>query len=109
LIPPIPRPWNSYLESDSSPDNIKDLLTTQWTYKTLLWFPLIPTNPVFDGTIFGCLNHFFYSLPIEATSDSHYILCGDVRRAWENLEQKLVWCQMHLAQNMPFPWYGQPP
>ncbi|KAG1881332.1 uncharacterized protein F5891DRAFT_1199601 [Suillus fuscotomentosus] len=109
LIPPIPRPWNSYLESDSSPDNIKDVLTTQWAYETRPWFPLIPENPVFDGAIFGCLNHSFYSLPIEPTSDGRYTLRGDVRRAWENLEQKLLWCQTCLAQNMPFPWYGQPP
>ncbi|KAG2075621.1 hypothetical protein BDR04DRAFT_1149956 [Suillus decipiens] len=27
MVPPIPRPWNPYLESNSSPDNIKDAFT----------------------------------------------------------------------------------
>ncbi|KAG1718991.1 hypothetical protein EDD22DRAFT_963485 [Suillus occidentalis] len=108
-IPPIPRPWNPALESDSSSDNIKDVLTTQWAYETRPWFPLIPTNPVFDGAVFGCLNHSFYSLPIESTADGRYILRGDVRQQWETLEHKLLWCQGRLATNMHFPWYGQCP
>ncbi|KAG1717222.1 hypothetical protein EDD22DRAFT_856274 [Suillus occidentalis] len=93
VIPPIPRPWNPALESDSSSDNIKDVLTTQWAYEMRPWFPLIPTNPVFDGAVFSCLNHLFYSLPIESMPDGCYILCGDVRRQWETLEHKLLWCQ----------------
>jgi hypothetical protein len=109
VIPPIPRPWNPALESDSSSDNIKDVLTTQWAYETRPWFPLIPINPVFDGAVFSCLNHSFYSLPIESTPDGRYILCGDVRRQWETLEHKLLWCQGRLATNMHFPWYGQFP
>ncbi|KAG2742036.1 hypothetical protein P692DRAFT_20703030, partial [Suillus brevipes Sb2] len=109
VIPPIPRPWNPQLESDSSPENIKDVLTTQWAYETRPWFPLIPTNPVFDGAVFSCLNHSFYSIPIESTPDGRHILRGDVRQQWETLEQKLLWCQGRLAANMHFPWYGQCP
>ncbi|KAG1775115.1 hypothetical protein EV702DRAFT_1199714 [Suillus placidus] len=66
-ITPIPRPWNPALESDSSPDNIKDALTTQWAYETRPWFPLIATSPDFSGAVFACLNHSLYSLPIEST------------------------------------------
>ncbi|KAG2045874.1 hypothetical protein BDR06DRAFT_1015224, partial [Suillus hirtellus] len=102
-VPPIPRPWNPVLESDSSSDNIKDVLTTQWAYETRPWFPLIPTNPVFDGAVFSCLNHSFYSLPIESTLDGRYVLRGDVRQQWQSLEQKLIWCQGRLATNMHFP------
>ncbi|KAG1889264.1 hypothetical protein F4604DRAFT_2015519 [Suillus subluteus] len=108
-IPPIPRPWNPALESDSSPDNIKDALTTQWAYETCPWFPLIATSPDFSGAVFACLNHSLYSLPIESTPDGRYMLRGDVRREWESLEQKLLWCSQQLAVNMHFPWYGQAP
>jgi hypothetical protein len=108
-IPPIPRPWNPYLKSDSSPDNIKDALATQWAYETRPWFPHIAAKPHFDGAVFGCLNHSLYSLPIASTPDGRYILREDVRREWESLEQKLLWCQQRLAVNIHFPWYVQPP
>lgn len=109
VIPPIPRPWNPVLESDYSSDNIKDALTTQWAYETRPWFPVIPQNPVFDGAIFGCLNHSYYSVPIEATPDGRYILRRDVREEWQTLEQQLTWCQGRLAVNMYLPWYCRLP
>lgn len=108
-IPPIPRPWNPYLESDHSSDNIKDALTTQWAYETHPWFPLIASNPHFNGAVFACLNHLLYSLPIESTPDGRYILHGDVRREWQSLEQKLLWCLQWLAVYIHFPWYCQAP
>ncbi|KAG1849477.1 hypothetical protein F4604DRAFT_1687376 [Suillus subluteus] len=108
-IPPIPRPWNPNLKSNSSSDNIKDALTTQWAYETRPWFPLVASNPHFDRAVFSCLNHLLYSLPIESTLDGRYILRGDVRREWQSLEQKLLWCSQRLAVNMHFPWYGQAP
>jgi hypothetical protein len=108
-IPPIPRPWNPALESDSSPDNIKEPLTTQWAYETRPWFPLIATSPDFSGAVFACLNHSLYSLPVESTPDGCYMLRGDVQREWESLEQKLLWCSQRLAVNIHFPWDGQAP
>ncbi|KAG2339629.1 hypothetical protein BDR05DRAFT_1003138 [Suillus weaverae] len=89
VIPPIPRPWNPVLESDSFSDNIRDTLTTH--------------------AIFGCLNHSYYSIPIEATPDGRYILCKDIREEWQILEQHLTWCQGCLSANMHLPWYCQPP
>jgi hypothetical protein len=99
VIPPIPQPWNPVLEIDYSSHNIKDTLTTQWAYKLRPWFQ----NPVFDGAIFGCLNHSYYSLPIEATPNGRYILCQDIREEWQMLEQQLTWCQGHLATSIHFP------
>ncbi|KAG2074343.1 hypothetical protein BDR04DRAFT_1151031 [Suillus decipiens] len=109
MIPPSPQPWHPYLKSNSSPNNIKDALTTQWAYETCPWFPLILANPHFDRAVFVCLNHLLYSLPIASTPDGHYILHKDVQQEWESLEQKLFWCQQWLAVNIHFPWYGQPP
>jgi hypothetical protein len=81
LIPPIPRLWNSYLGSDPSPDNIKDALTTRWVYETR------PSSL-----------HLTVATFYEETLEEH-----------GRIEQKLMWCQTRLAQNMPFSWYGQPP
>ncbi|KAG1858002.1 hypothetical protein DFJ58DRAFT_726707 [Suillus subalutaceus] len=98
-IPPIPRPWNPILESDSSSDSIKDALTTQWAYETRPWFPLIAACPNFDGAVFACLNHLLYSLPIESTPDGCYILRGDVcKHAFS-----LVWPSPQTSQRLWVP------
>ena len=62
----------------------------------------MPTHPRYEGPIFECLNHTRYSLCTEHVSGSGlHILHHDIRKKWEELEAKLLWCLQLLGTE----WY----
>jgi hypothetical protein len=94
------------IPDQSLPDEEDDMkmLTTQWAYETRPWYPLVPSQPVFDGPIFSCLNQSFYSLDTELLSNNHYRIRPEIGLAWENLENQLRWCQKLLGHGIDVPW-----
>ncbi|KAG1875736.1 hypothetical protein F4604DRAFT_1680624 [Suillus subluteus] len=96
--------WDPRDDHNSSPDDSDRPLSTCWAYGARPWFPLIPLNPTFDGPIFGCLNHFRFSLLTEVDSQGKHVLHRDIRAAWFALEQKLLWCQERLGAGLLIPW-----
>lgn len=94
------------IPDQSRPDEEGDMkmLTTQWAYEARPWYPLVPSQPVFDGPIFSCLNHSFYSLHTELLSNKRYRIRPEIGLAWENLEKQLLWCQKRLGHGIDVPW-----
>ncbi|KAG2336180.1 hypothetical protein BDR05DRAFT_1006106 [Suillus weaverae] len=94
------------IPDQSLPDEEGDMkmLTTQWAYETRPWYPLVPSQPVFDGPIFSCLNHSFYLLDTELLSNNRYRIHPEIGLAWEKLEKQLIWCQKCLGHGIDVPW-----
>jgi hypothetical protein len=101
---PFEPVWDPRDDHDSSPDDSNTPLTTRWAYESRPWFPLIPLNPSFDGPIFECLNHSMFSLRTELDNRGQHILHRDIREKWQELEQKLLWCQQLLGAGLLVPW-----
>ncbi|KAG2336320.1 hypothetical protein BDR05DRAFT_1005980 [Suillus weaverae] len=101
-IIPFKPVWDPRDDHDCSPDDSKRPLSPCWAYTACPWFPLIPQNPTFNGPIFGCLNHSWFSLLTEVDSNGKYIVHCDIQEAWVTLEQKLLWC-LEYDPNHPIP------
>ncbi|KAG1748819.1 hypothetical protein EDD22DRAFT_850990 [Suillus occidentalis] len=109
---PYEPPWDPREDYDRSPDDSETPLTTRWAYGTRPWFPLIPLNPSFNGPIFECLNHSWFSLLTEVDTQGKHILHRDIRGKWVDLEQKLLWCMERLGPGLLIPWgtkFPRPP
>jgi hypothetical protein len=109
---PYEPPWDPREDYDRSPDDSETPLTTRWAYGTRPWFPLIPLNPSFNGPIFECLNHSWFSLLTEVDTQGKHILHRDIRGKWVDLEQKLLWCMERLGAGLLIPWgtkFPRPP
>ncbi|KAG2339624.1 hypothetical protein BDR05DRAFT_950964 [Suillus weaverae] len=79
-IIPYEPPWDPWEDYDRSPDDSETPLTTHWAYGTRPWFPLIPLNPSFNGPIFECLNHSWFSLLTEVDTQ------GKLYTDYDNLQ-----------------------
>ena len=101
--------WDPRMDHDWSPEDTEVPLTTCWAFGSRVWLPLVPTNPRYEGPIFECLNHTRYSLRTEHVGGGLHILHHDIRKKWEELEEKLLWCHQLLGAEWYVPMSHRPP